>query len=93
MKYLVCILFPLLLQVLVTFAIIQATKGGGSFVGLGAMLAAVLGIPATALVNIVFIRMKPDLPGLAHFSRSFLVALVLPALQAALAIAVSVFRL
>ena len=93
MRYLTGIGFTFLLQAAVTYAIVRAGTGGGSFVGLGALLFAVIGIPATAIVNLVLIRASPMQPGYAHFVRSFLIALALPLAQLGLLVAVSVFRL
>jgi hypothetical protein len=93
LRYLAGIVLLFLFQAAVTYAIVKAGTGGGSFVGLGAMLFAVIGIPLTAIVNIVLIRAKPAMTGYAHFRRSFLIALVLPLAQLGLLIAVSVFRL
>lgn len=83
----------LLLQVGFSFAIILATSGGGSFVGLGAMLLAVLGIPLTALINFFLIRSNRKNPAFPYVLRLALVSLALPTAQLALMILVSVFRL
>jgi hypothetical protein len=82
-----------LLQVGFSFAIIRASSGGGSFVGLGAMLFAVIGIPITALVNFLLIRASRKNPGSPYALRVVVVSLLLPAAQLALMILVSVFRL
>jgi len=82
-----------LLQVGFSFAIILGTRGGGSFVGLGAMLFAVLGIPLTALVNFLLIRASRKNPESPYVLRLVIVSLLLPAAQLALMILVSVFRL
>jgi uncharacterized membrane protein len=92
-RYLVGVGGVLLLQVGFTFAIILATSGRGSFVGLGAMLLAVLGIPLTALINFVVIRTIRNSPESPYVLRLALVSLALPAAQLALMILVSVFRL
>lgn len=93
MRYLLGVGVVALLQVGFSLAIILATRGGGSFVGLGAMLLAVLGVPITALVNFLIIRANRMSPAPPHLSRLVLVSLLLPAMQLALMIAVSVFRL
>lgn len=93
MNYLVGVGSVALLQVGFSFAIILATSGGGSFVGLGAMLFAVMGIPITALVNFLLIRAKRTNPGVPYALRLIVVSLLLPAAQLALMILVSVFRL
>ena len=82
-----------LLQVGISFAIIRATSGGGSFVALGAMLFAVLGIPITAVVNFLLIHAGRKNPASPYALRVVVVSLLLPAAQLALIILVSVFRL
>ena len=93
MRYLLGAGFVALLQVGFSFAIILATRGGGSFVGLGAMLLAVLGIPITALVNFFLFRANRKSPGSPYVLRMVLVSLILPAAQLTLMILVAVFRL
>lgn len=93
MRYLLGVGGVLLLQVGFTFAIILATSGRGSFIGLGAMLLAVLGIPLTALINFLVIRTNRKNPESPYALRLALVSLALPATQLALMILVSVFRL
>ena len=93
MRYLLGLGLVALFQVGFSFAIILATRGGGSFVGLGAMLLAVLGIPITALVNFLLIRANRQRPGSPYVLRLVFVSLLLPAAQLALMILVSVFRL
>jgi hypothetical protein len=93
MNFLKCICFPFLLQVAITWAIVSFSSGGGSFVGLGALLFAVIGIPATAIVNFSLIKAKPAVGSGGLFLRSLLVSLLLPLAQIGLLIAVSAFRL
>ena len=93
MSYLFGVGGVILLQVGFSLAIILATSGGGSFVGLGAMLLAVLGIPLTALINFLLIRSNRKNPASPYVLRLALVSLALPAAQLALMILVSVFRL
>jgi hypothetical protein len=91
MTYLACLGVPLMLQVLLTLIFSQAAAGG-SFVGLGAMLFAAVGIPLTLIVNFALIRSSPAQGIVAHFNRSFLLGLILPGLQLALLLAVSIGR-
>ena len=91
MKYLACLGVPLLLQALLTLIFSQAGSGG-SFVGLGAMLFAAIGIPLTLIVNFALIRSYPALGLAAHFNRAFLIGLILPALQFALLLSASIGR-
>ncbi len=92
MRRFVTIASIVLLQLAITFAVIRATTGDGSFVGLGAMLLAVLGIPVTTTVNGVLLRATPE-PARAPIARALLIGLLLPAAQLALFAAVSVFHL
>lgn len=82
-----------LLQALFSFALISASSGNGSFVGLGAMLLAVIGIPVTAIINTLLIRSHRNNPATRYVGRVFFVLLLLPLVQLALLILVSVFRL
>lgn len=91
MKYLACLGIPFLLQCLVTLIVIQAAPGG-SFVGLGAMLFSGVGIPLTAIFNFALIRSYPQQTTLAHFSRSFQIGLILPALEFGLLVLASVLN-
>lgn len=93
MRYLFGVVGVMLLQVGFSLTIILATAGGGSFVGLGAMLLAVLGIPLTGLINFLLIRSNRKNPASPYVLRLALVSLVLPTAQLALMILVSVFRL
>jgi len=82
-----------LFQAVFSYVIILAGTGNGSFVGLGAMLLAVFGIPATAIINLVLIRTHRKNPAMGYIGRLLIVALILPLAQLALLILVSVFRL
>ncbi len=78
MRYLVNILVPALLQLLITWVVIEATRGGGSFVGLGAMLLAVLAVPGTAIWNFVRVRRGAGANGGWLFFGSLGTAMVFP---------------
>ena len=93
MTYLLGVGVVALLQLGFSLAIMLGTRGGGSFVGLGAMLLAVVGIPMTALFNFLLIRANLKGPGSPYVSRLILVSLLLPAAQFALMTLVTVFRL
>jgi hypothetical protein len=93
LRYLFGVGLVALLQAAFSFAIILATRGGGSFVGLGAMLLGVIGVPITALVNFLLIRSSRERPGSPYVLRLVIVSLLLPAAQLALTFLVSVFRL
>lgn len=92
MKYLLCLLFPAVLQALLTFMLSQAGPSGG-FAGLGALLFALIGMPLTLIINFVQVRANRGAGTLALFGRALLLAMVLPAVQIALLIAVSALRL
>jgi hypothetical protein len=93
LPYLVIAGGVLLFQLAFSYALILATTGGGSFVALGVMLLAVLGIPLTALINILLIRSRRSNPERPYVGRLLLVSLALPLVQLALLILVTVFRL
>jgi hypothetical protein len=82
-----------LFQAVFSYIIILAGTGNGSFVGLGAMLLAVFGIPATAIVNIMLIHTHRKNPTTGYIIRLLIISLILPLLQFFLLIVVSVFRL
>jgi len=91
MKYLACLGVPLMLQAVLTLIFMQAASGG-SVVGLGAMLMALVGIPLTLILNFALIRSSPGQNIALHFNRSFLFGLILPGLQFVLLFAVSIGR-
>lgn len=93
MKYFLGVGGVFLFQAVFSYVIILAGTGNGSFVGLGAMLLAVFGIPATAIINLVLIRTHRKNPAMGYIGRLLIVALILPLAQLALLILVSVFRL
>ena len=78
-RYALGIAVPLVFQLVFTLAIILATQGTGSFVGLGAMLLGLIALPATAIVNWSMIRSQPDRPALQLAARIFLISAVFPA--------------
>ena len=81
-------------RVLTTSRALLGRKGpGGSFVGLGAMLLALMGIPVTALLNFLFIQDSRRHPQRAFAQKVLLTSCVLPVLQLALLILVKVYRL
>lgn len=82
---------PLMLQAVLTLIFSQAASGG-SFVGLGAMLMALVGMPLTLIINFALIRSGPAQSIAAHFNRSFLIGLILPGLQFGLLVAAAIGR-
>lgn len=92
MKYLAYLGLPLLLQAGFTWLIINAAPGG-SFVGLGALLFAGIGIPVTAILLLLLARQRSRRAGPGHYLQLLLVTLALPLAQLGLLVLVSVFRL
>lgn len=83
-RHVLGIVVPLVFQLVFTLAIILATQGTGSFVGLGAMLLGLVALPVTAIVNWSQIRSQPDRPALQLAARIFLISAVFPACLIAL---------
>ena len=80
-------------QAAISYAVISAGSGNGSFVGLGAMLAALYGIPITAIANLLLVRNCKRQPKPSIITTLLLISSVLPALQIALLVAQQVFSL
>lgn len=76
----------------VSYALISASTGNGSFVGLGAMLFALIGIPVTAIALAMLIHAHRKNPNKGYIGRFLLFALALPVLQLALFILAAEFR-
>lgn len=93
MRYLFGVGGVLLFQLAFSYAIILAGTGNGSFVGLGAMLFAVVGVPLTALINVLVIRSSRSNPASPYVLRVILISMILPVAQLGLLVLVSVFRL
>jgi len=87
MNYLVGIGGVLLVQVAISLATILAGTGNGSFVGLGAMLFAIYGIPGTAIINFLIIRSYRANPRRSKIRWLVVISSILPLLQLALLIA------
>lgn len=92
LKYLTSIGLPLLFQAAFTLLIINAAPGG-SFVGLGALLCAGIGMPISAVLLFQLARAGSGRSGYGRILRLVLVALALPLAQLGLLVLVSVFRL
>lgn len=93
MNYLVGIGGVVLVQAAISLAIILAGTGNGSFVGLGAMLLALYGIPGTAIINFLIIRQYRKSPTRSSPVSLVVISSVLPVLQLALLIAQQVLDL
>jgi hypothetical protein len=83
----------LLFQAAFSYAIIPAATGNGSYIGLGAMLFAVIAISVTAIAYLALIHAHCKSPAKPYIGRVPLLALALPMVYLALFIFVSVFRL
>jgi len=73
------VLLPLIFQLLFVAAIIAATNGTGSFVGLAAMLLGLVALPVTAILNWSQVRSQPDRPALQLAVRIFWITAIFPA--------------
>lgn len=93
MSYWIGVGLVALLQAAVSLLTIAASTGNGSFVGLGAMLMAVVGIPVTALVNFLLVRDHRRNPAASRVATVVKVSSALPVLQLALLIAQKAFNL
>ena len=80
MRYVSGVLIPLLLQCLFVFIVIEMNTGNGSWVGLGALLIGMLAIPATAVINFLYIKSNPDRKSVTLVTQCFLIAMILPIL-------------
>jgi hypothetical protein len=80
-------------QAVLSFVTMRAGTGNGSFVGLGAMLFALYGLPATALLNFLLVRRQRQQPRRSNVVWIVVGSSLLPIVQLALLIAVKVFRL
>ena len=89
MLFFFAVLLPLLFQLLSTLVVIMLTQGGGSFVGLGAMLGALIGIPATLIVNWTRNRRQPRPTGLRLLGDTVVTTAFCPLLMTALALLAS----
>jgi hypothetical protein len=83
----------LLVQAVISYATILAGTGNGSFVGLGAMLFALFGMPVTAITNFFIIRGHRKNPKRSNIISLIVISSILPILQIALLIAQKVFDL
>ncbi len=87
MNYPVGIGLVLLIHLVLSGAAMYSSLGTGSFVGLGAMIFAIYGIPGTAIINFVLIRRHRNFPRRANVVWLIVVSSMLPILQLALLIA------
>jgi len=74
------VLLPLIFQLLFVAAVIAATNGTGSFVGLAALLLGLVALPLTAILNWAQVRSQPERPALQLAVRIFWITALFPAL-------------
>ena len=87
MYYVIRVGGVLLMQLAISYAVILAGTGNGSFVGLGAMLFALFGLPLTAIVIFLLFRSQRQNPERIHRIWIAISAAALPVLQLLLLIA------
>ncbi len=80
MNYFIGVVFPVLLQVLVVFVIVETNQGNGSWAGLGAFLIGIFAIPATAIVNGLYVWKNPQVGIIQIIGKSFTIAMIVPVL-------------
>ena len=78
MRYLIGVLFPVLLQSLFVFIVIEMNTGIGSWVGLGALLLGMFAIPATGIANFIYLKSNREISDFAALTRCYLMALIVP---------------
>lgn len=78
MKYIYCVLIPLLLQLVIVYTIIEMNTGNGSWLGLAAFLFAIPVVPVTAIINAVRTGTKKDKKQSILFLQSILIAFIVP---------------
>ena len=76
------IALPALVQMAAVAGVVVATNGGGSFVGLGALLTSLVALPLTALANALALRRQPPLHPLVLAARIMYTTLLYPLLLA-----------
>lgn len=81
MNYTVGIGVVLFIQLVLSGAAMYSSLGTGSFIGLGAMIFAVYGIPITAIINFLLIRRHRNTPRRSNVVWLIVVSSLLPILQ------------
>jgi hypothetical protein len=84
MKYIYCVVIPLLLQILTVYIIIEMNTGNGSWVGLLVYLFALFILPATTIFNATRTKSKKDTRTLVLFGQNLLVAYLAPVILVAI---------
>ena len=84
MKYIYCVVIPLLLQIAIVYTIMVMNTGNGSWVGLAAFLLAIPIITITAIVNTIRTKLKTETKLSVLISQGILVAFIVPVVFLAL---------
>jgi hypothetical protein len=84
MKYLYCVIIPLLLQIITVYIIIEMNTGNGSWLGLAAFLFSIPILPATTIYNAVRTKVKTEARILMLFGQNLLIAFIAPIVIVAL---------
>jgi hypothetical protein len=84
MKYIYCVVIPLILQLITCYTLIEINTGNGSFVGLAVFLFAIPILPATTIFNAIRTKTKIETKLPVLFGQSMLVAFVAPVIFVAL---------
>jgi len=84
MRYLAGVLYPVLLQAFILFLIIDMNTGNGSWVGLLAYIVGMFSLPATAIVNAIYIKSNKEMANFRLISRCFIFGLIGPVIIAPL---------
>lgn len=80
MRWAFAVVLPFLLQLGTVAAVVAASTGGGSFVGLGALLGSLVALPLTAVLNALAVRRRPPLHPLVLGARVLYTTLAFPVL-------------
>ena len=80
MRYVYCILPPLLLQLIATYTVIVMNTGNGSWLGLGVFLLAIPVIPTTIAANFVVANKNTEATPLKLVFLTNLIGVLVPAL-------------
>lgn len=84
MRYVYCVVIPLLLQIVTVYITIKMNTGNGSWLGLGVLLLAIPTLPITTLINALRTKSKPDIKTIVLFGQSLLIAYIVPFIIVAL---------
>ncbi|MEM7026729.1 MAG: hypothetical protein AAF410_00715 [Pseudomonadota bacterium] len=80
MRYLYCIIPPILLQLLAVYIIVVMNTGNGSWLGLGAILFAMPIIPTTVAVNFIMVNKNVNSTPMKLILLSNFIAFLIPIL-------------